>query len=523
MIAPSKIAIFIGVIAVYIGYFTHQVQLSDAKYAEWNNSEWHIDQFSRPSFPIRFINAHFSGANSHGGDSKLLSLMRNYLVTPALDKVVKLMEQADDDDIVPKILCDSDARSNLIQRVDGFYTDIQSSQSLTYVGKILLYATSHMSLTNHHGLLTIGMKKEVHLQKVKDPVFIASLSRTGSTILHRTMTLDTQRFRSFDFADMIAPMPKPIPRWDKKGRMEKAKEATKILNGYDIAYPGQMKCMGTMHGVYASEAEEELFWYNYALGHPYMEPLMKLYPEHRQKEKLYGISGTIESKDVAKYRYAWLELIMKIYQYTDEVEWENRKQSGGRAFLREHSRSSTKLPWLMKDPNHSAFLPELLEVFPDAKLIFTHRDPGEIVPSLAKLSVIFTAPDFIPGQVGSSAKEWGQEALRRLTYYANGLVDFTTAQNNLPSSAYSYPSNGTSRIDLSFVDLRQDVQGAIGRIYEQLYPDEPRISNVARRAFKTYLEQNRRDKHGNQRRSLGDFHLTKEDVAFTDYNRMFLS
>jgi len=495
----------------------------DTKYQLiWNNEEWHIDQFSRPAFPIRFINAHHHGYTS--SNSIVLSLMRKLVVNPALDKVVTLMEQADTENIVPKILCNPDARSNLSKRVEEFYTDIQNSQSLTYMGKVLLYATSYMSLTNHYGLLTLGMKEEVQRQTVEAPVFIASLPRTGSTILHRTMSLDTTRFRNFDLADMVVPLPKPIPRWDKEGRHEKAKEADGLINSIKLIYPGQLECLETMHGFRPSEADEDLGWYDTGLGHPYMDPLMKLYPEYRQKEeKVQGVSdGTIESKEVARYRYAWLAMIMKIYQYTDEVEWNERKQNEGRAFLRQHARPSMDLPWLMKDPNHSAYLPELLEEFPDAKLIFTHRNPGEIIPSLAKLFVVFTAPDVIPGAVGSSAKEWGEETVKRMNHYSGGLVDFTMAQNN-ESSLYSFPSSGTSRIDLSFVDVRRDVQGAIGKIYEQLYPDQPLTSNKATRAFKKYLEQNEREKHGNQRRSLEDFHLSKEDVAFREYNDMFLN
>jgi len=44
------------------------------------------------------------------------------------------------------------------------------------------------------------------------------------------------------------------------------------------------------------QAEEDLGWYHTGLGHPYMDPLMKLYPEYRQKE----INETIESKEVAR-------------------------------------------------------------------------------------------------------------------------------------------------------------------------------------------------------------------------------
>ena len=111
-----------------------------------------------------------------------------------------------------------------------------------------------------------------------------------------------------------------------------------------------------------------------------------------------------------------------------------------------------------------------------------------------------------------------------MEFYSSGLVDFTREQSSNSSSPYSFPSNdSTSRIDLSFADVRVDVPGAIEKIYKQLYPDQPPPSNTAKRAFRTYLEENERERRGNQRRSLEDFDLSEDDVAFTEYNDMFLN
>jgi hypothetical protein len=39
----------------------------------------------------------------------------------------------------------------------------------------------------------------------------------------------------------------------------------------------------------------------------------------------------------------------------------------------------------LKDPTHSVFLDTILELFPDARFVFTHRDPAETVSSLCSL------------------------------------------------------------------------------------------------------------------------------------------
>lgn len=41
--------------------------------------------------------------------------------------------------------------------------------------------------------------------------------------------------------------------------------------------------------------------------------------------------------------------------------------------------------WVMKTPNHLWCLPTLLASYPDARIVWTHRDPGKVITSLASL------------------------------------------------------------------------------------------------------------------------------------------
>ena len=41
--------------------------------------------------------------------------------------------------------------------------------------------------------------------------------------------------------------------------------------------------------------------------------------------------------------------------------------------------------WLLKNPGHIAHLDVLLEIFPDARIVQTHRDPGSALPSLCSV------------------------------------------------------------------------------------------------------------------------------------------
>jgi hypothetical protein len=48
--------------------------------------------------------------------------------------------------------------------------------------------------------------------------------------------------------------------------------------------------------------------------------------------------------------------------------------------------------WLLKSPDHVFALPTLHAVYPDARVVFLHRDPLKVLPSVAQLTEILRAP-----------------------------------------------------------------------------------------------------------------------------------
>ena len=110
-----------------------------------------------------------------------------------------------------------------------------------------------------------------------------------------------------------------------------------------------------------------------------------------------------------------------------------------------------------------------------------------------------------------------------MNYYTKGMIEFTGDHNYKLSSPYSLHGNSTSRIDLSFEEVVRDIPGSIIEICQQFYPEQDGPSDAAMEAIKDYLKRDKKEKQVSQRRSLEDFHLTKNDVAFADYTDLFLS
>lgn len=68
-----------------------------------------------------------------------------------------------------------------------------------------------------------------------------------------------------------------------------------------------------------------------------------------------------------------------------------------RRFLQhlQHQRAGARAApghWLLKLPDHVFTLPTLRAVYPDARLVFLHRDPLKVLPSVAQLTEILRAP-----------------------------------------------------------------------------------------------------------------------------------
>jgi len=482
----------------------------------FNQNDWKIDKMSRPALLVRFMNSVGCGCGSNCAYVFLFYLIDKFVVQPALRKSLAQMAKAEEGGKIPAILCDASARKKMEQRLDEFKNDIKASQSLTAMSKVLNYAGAGLCLNNHKGLLKLA--EEANQEKIVEPVFIVSLPRTGTTILHRTMALDRKKWRSFDMCDMVLPLPKPVARADEGSRKELANKAQNILSQADYIFPGYQASLETLHGFRAGEAEEDLGWFDSGLGHMMMDVLMLLYPEQRLKP---GNISPLESKECAKYRYAWLHMIMQIYQKVDQ-DYMNHKSTTHSNDEEMGPSGILNNPWLMKDPNHAAYLPELISQFPDAKIVFTHRPPEDILASMAKLFVVFASVHHKPGAPGTSSKEWGQESLKRMVHYCNGMASFTKEMEGT-DYGYNSDSNSLNRIDLRFINLVRDVPGAINQIYGQFYPNEPGPSEEAMTKFNAYLEENEREKKGNQKRSLEDFHLTKDEVesALLNYNEIF--
>lgn len=143
--------------------------------------------------------------------------------------------------------------------------------------------------------------------------------------------------------------------------------------------------------------------------------------------------------------------------------------------------------WLLKDPAHS--LKELYTVFPDARVIMTHRHPSKVAPSMCSLAAhlwrLLLRED---GIIASPI--WKDRVVEPLA---------TMLDNNL-----DYPT-----FDVHMDDLVKDPLETVAKIFDFL-GEQPDYE-----AMTKYLAKSKAGKHSY---SLGDFGLT-EDYIQTRFQR----
>jgi hypothetical protein len=161
---------------------------------------------------------------------------------------------------------------------------------------------------------------------------------------------------------------------------------------------------------------------------------------------------------------------------------------------------------VLKYPKHLLSLDALLVAYPDAVLIWTHRDPAAVLPSAVSLTGFMrqsNTPDYDPVRF---AREWlviEELALHR------GLATRDRDQRE------------AHHIDVDYRSLMSDSVGTVAWLCERL---GVAFDNGSRRAVQRWIDDNPQDKHGVHRYTAADFGLDPDRLRarFEFYSRRFL-
>jgi hypothetical protein len=157
-------------------------------------------------------------------------------------------------------------------------------------------------------------------------------------------------------------------------------------------------------------------------------------------------------------------------------------------------------PWRLKCPNHLFFLDHFDNAFPDARFVMTHRDPAEVIPSVAHLyaDLIGKLTDHIDlHYIGELHMfQWSLAIERALAFRDNG--------------------HGDRFYDIDFRAMQRDPIGAVRGLYAWL--GEP-VSPAFEAGMARWWAENAENREANVHPHPATYGLDVEDIrsTFADY------
>jgi hypothetical protein len=160
--------------------------------------------------------------------------------------------------------------------------------------------------------------------------------------------------------------------------------------------------------------------------------------------------------------------------------------------------------WVLKSPNHLWCLGTMLATYPDARVIWTHRDPATVVTSLVSLVNATQAPLTSRTEPYAVAEEWKRKAKHALS-----------TATDLDSSAL----DGWCA-HVHYDAFMADPIGTVRDLYAR--HGEP-VTELHERRMHAWLDQRGQDAFGRHRYDPADFGWTYAslDEEFADYTSRY--
>lgn len=239
-----------------------------------------------------------------------------------------------------------------------------------------LTAQTELKMTMVRRLKLVQYLKEVpEIEKVplRSPVFVMGLPRTGTTFLHRLLSLDPA-VRAPLLWELLAPVPGFVPDKADYSKIDQVMEADRHKRAmYTKKLIQTRKSLG-------DHALDHIHEIGYDLPEECiisMADEIPVLPQFLYTAYL-SITEWFAQMDFKTVVQAYT-LHRKVLQL---LSWQDGAFPGGVKGLKERR-------WLLKCPIHLFYTKEIAAAFPDAKLVWTHRHPTSAVPSLCSLLKAF--------------------------------------------------------------------------------------------------------------------------------------
>jgi hypothetical protein len=294
-------------------------------------------------------------------------------------KAASIIAQAEDQ--VGVADTDRSVRVNLERLVDS----LNRNGGLTADGAEL----TRRHLTNDtvnrlEGLKWVRDYPEIIDETIAAPVFLMGLPRSGTTYFQYLFDRDP-RFRLIRTWESLTPS--PPPGFDRESALKRRAEWTERRQREHPTFEG----FEALH-LYDEDGSDEC--------HAFLE----------QSFGAAGLQNLFRVPDYFDYIMDELDLIETYRIHKRQLQllqWRSQPR-----------------PWALKYPNHVIAMNEILEVYPDARFVMTHRDPIQALASISKMTFnlrgVRSGTSVDPMQVGSEMMQFVQRHIDRIMEFDRG-------------------------------------------------------------------------------------------------------
>jgi len=342
----------------------------------------------------------------------------------------------------------------------------RSEAELNFIGRMSARTYLLQLLTNR--LLMErdrSQHSEIADQQITAPVFILGLPRTGSTLLFELMALNSALRAPMSWEVML---PSPPPQARTFTHDPRINQAQRMLDWVDRIAPD----FKHIHEVGATRPQECI-------------PMMT---------QAFRSIQFYTTNNVPTYQ-AWLNNadLRPAYAYH-------------RQMLQQFQAFGPRGTWLLKAPGHLFGIEEIFRVYPDARIVQTHRDPVKVIGSIAShcVSLRQAFSEHLDLEIIGSTWCW---------LWAMGLERTLKFRRAHPELADRF-------LDVQYADFVRQPIKIIKELHDEM--ELPCDSNT-QATMEAHLAANPKGKHGVHRYQLEDFGLSAEHVwtQFDEYNGTF--
>ena len=313
-------------------------------------------------------------------------------------------------------------------------------------------------------------------EAIVEPVVIVGLPRTGTTLLHRSLACDS-RFLAPLFYELRCPA--PPSRWNFRGLDPRIEPARAEVEAMLRANPE----LAAIHPLDPLGADEDILLLEQSF-YSTIPPAYAYVPSYER--------WLAEHDNLPGYRY--LKKLLQFLQWQKKCKARQNGQNSGQKRQR----------WLLKAPHHLHYMDVLLKVFPDAKVLQTHRDPLETIPSITSFhfalwKLACDRPD--PRRV---AEQWGSK-------FARGMLHTLQVRQQYEDRFLDIWYKDTVAQPLAVIE---EIYGFLGMA----------LTQRARAAMEAWQHAHRRDHRAVHQYSLEQFGYTREGLEhdFAAYRERFI-